>query len=221
MQGFHVGEMPRQIDEKTRELLGNCETATIGHFLHGAFLAREILPVHHTKRIAGTAVTLKIAGMDSTLLHHIISKLRPGDVLVIDRCGDERHACWGGVMTHAADHQGITGVVVDGPVTDVCEIDKLGFPIWGRGRSAITTKLLGIAGEFNVPVSVGNRSISPGDALLADESGAITLQPSEAKAAAECALEMQDAERKLLEKMRAGAILGEITGASAMVSAQL
>ena len=161
---------------------------------------------------------MKIAGMDSTLLHHVISMLREGDVLVIDRCGDDRHACWGGVMTHAADHQGIAGVVVDGPVTDVSEIDKLHFPIWSRGRSTITTKLLGIAGEFNTAVSVGNRAISPGDAILADESGVIVLSPGEADAVAKRAIDMQAAEIELLKKMRAGTPLGQITGATAMVS---
>ena len=39
------------------------------------------------RRVAGTAVTLALPGQDSTLLHHAIALLRPGDFLCIDRLG--------------------------------------------------------------------------------------------------------------------------------------
>ena len=218
MQGFKLGALPQQIDPVAADLLAQCETATIGHFMHGCFMDREIVPVQPVHRVAGTAVTLKIPAQDSALLHHVISQLRPNDVLVIDRCGDDRHACWGGVMTHAADHQTIAGVVIDGPVTDVGEIEKLSFPVWCKGRSAVTTKLLGIAGAFNQPVAVGGLTVRPGDAILADESGVIVLPPDSAAEVAERAIAMQAAEIELLKTMRSGTPLGQITGASKIVS---
>ena len=42
-----------------------------------------------------------------------------GDILVIERLDDDRHACWGAVMTAAARAAGIVGVVIDDYVTDV------------------------------------------------------------------------------------------------------
>ena len=47
------------------------------------------------KRRLQASVTLAIPGQDSTLLHHIIQFLRPGDILCIDRLGDDKHACLG------------------------------------------------------------------------------------------------------------------------------
>ena len=217
MQGFKLGELPPQLNPDLRATLAKCETATIGHFMHGSFIDRKIAPVQPIHRIAGTAVTLKIPAMDSTLLHHVISQLRPHDILVIDRCGDDRHACWGGVMTNAADHQQLAGVVIDGPVTDVGEIERLSFPVWCTGRSPITTKLLGIAGSFNQEVTVGGLSVKPGDAILADESGVIALPADEAGETAERAIAMQEAEIELLKRLRAGTPLGQISGARKLV----
>lgn len=32
-------------------------------------------------------------------LHYLTQLVRPGDIVLIDRCGDTRHACWGGIIT--------------------------------------------------------------------------------------------------------------------------
>jgi len=32
-------------------------------------------------------------------LHYLTQLVRPGDIVLTDRCGDTRHACWGGVIT--------------------------------------------------------------------------------------------------------------------------
>ena len=104
------------------------ETATVGHSQHWGFMDRGIQPLLRDKRIAGTAVTLAIPGQDSTLLHHTLGLLRPGDILVVDRLGDDKHACWGGGVTVAAKAAGALGGIVDGPCTDLTEIEDSDFP---------------------------------------------------------------------------------------------
>jgi 4-hydroxy-4-methyl-2-oxoglutarate aldolase len=47
------------------------ETATVGHFLHSGFLDRELRAVLPEKRIAGTAVTVRLPHADSTILHYL------------------------------------------------------------------------------------------------------------------------------------------------------
>ena len=81
----------------------------------------------------------------------------------------------------------------------------------------ITTKLLNLEGQFNVPVSVGGQTVLPGDAVLCDESGVVVLRPGEARAIAERAIAMQEAELLLLERLRKGEKLPDISGATAMV----
>ena len=103
------------------------------------------------KRVAGTAVTLAIPGQDSTLLHHALGLLRPGDILVVDRLGDDKHACWGGGVTVAAKAAGAVAGIVDGPCTDLTEIEDSDFPLWCRGMSPITTRLYNLGGTLNLP----------------------------------------------------------------------
>ena len=218
MQSFKKTPLPDQINSRIVEKLKRVETATIGHFMHSCFVDREIRASEITNRIAGTAVTLQLAANDSTLLHDVISDLRAGDILVIDRSGDTRHACWGGLITNAAVVTGISGAVIDGTVTDMLEILKHHFPMWSRDRSAVTTKLLAQSGAFNIPIVCGGVTVTPGDAILADESGVVVLSPERAEEIADRALGMQEAEIGLITRLKSGERLGDITGASDMIS---
>ncbi|MBT9385447.1 RraA family protein [Pseudooceanicola sp. CBS1P-1] len=146
-------------------------------------------------------------------------KLRLTDILLIHRSGDTRYACWGGVITNAAAICGFKAGIVDGPVTDVNEIRRTAFPMWSRGRSSVTTKLYAQSGAFNVPVSIGGVTVPPGDAVLADESGVILLDPAEA--VADRAPGLQAAELTLIARLKAGEALGQITGASSMIAERL
>ncbi|MFD1880197.1 RraA family protein [Paracoccus pacificus] len=214
---FIVNPMPEQIDPALIAQMEKVETATVGHFLHSGFMSRELRAVLPDARVAGTAVTVRLPHADSTILHYLTKLVRRGDFIVVDRCGDDKHACWGGVITHAMKNAGIKGAAVDGPATDFSEIRKVQLPMWCRGPSPITTKILGLEGAINVPVSVGGQVVSPGDAIIADESGVLVLTPDQAKAATERALSMQDNEILLLERLRKGEWLPDISGATKLV----
>lgn len=216
---FQINPLPPQIPETTIRRLEQVETATVGHFLHSQFADNRLRAVLADKRVAGTAVTLRIPGADSTLLHHVLALVRPGDFLVIDRGGDTKHACWGGVVTNAARLAGVAGAVIDGPATDFSEIRRCDMPVWCTGPAPITTKLLGLEGAFNVPVSVGGQAVEPGDAVLADESGVLFLKPDQCLAVAERAIAMHERELTVLERLRNGEKLPDITGASEKVAA--
>ncbi len=218
---FIVNPMPEQIDADIVALLEKVEVATIGHVLHSGFVDPEIRAVLPGKRVAGTAVTLRIPNADSTMLHYLTQIVRPGDIVLIDRCGDTRHACWGGVITNTMKMAGVKAGVVDGPATDFSEFVKVDMPMWCRGPSPITTKILGLEGAINVPISVGGQMINPGDAILCDESGVVALRPSQARAMAERAIGMQEAELVLLERLRNGEKLPDISGANKLVQAKL
>jgi regulator of RNase E activity RraA len=217
---FITNPMPAQISDDLVALLERVETATVGHFLHSGFVDRHIGAVLPNKRIAGTAVTIRIPHADSTLLHWLTAEVRPGDIVLVDRCGDDRHAAWGGVITHSMKIAGVKAGVIDGPATDFGEIARVDLPMWCRGPSSITTKLLGLEGAVNIPITVGGQVVHPGDAILCDESGVIVLNPNDAKWVAEKAIGMQEAELVLLDRLRKGEKLPDISGARAMVDAK-
>ena len=217
MPDYRLEPMPQQIPQSLVAKLLQVETATVGHSQHWGFMDRGIQPLLRHKRIAGAAVTLAIPGQDSTLLHHTLGLLRPGDILVVDRLGDDKHACWGGGVTVAAKAAGAVGGIVDGPCTDLSEIVESDFPVWCRGMSPITTRLYNLGGTLNLPVSCGNVAVKPGDIIIADESGVLVLPPGEAEAIADAAIERQKRGKRNEERVKAGEKLGDISGATKMV----
>jgi len=143
--------------------------------------------------------------------------LRPGDILVVDRLGDDKHACWGGGVTIAAKAAGAAGGIVDGPCTDLTEIQDSDFPMWCRGMSPITTRLYNLGGTLNLPISCGNVTVKAGDVIIADETGVLVLPPGEAEAIADAAIATQERGEKTQGRVKAGEKLGDITGATKMV----
>jgi 4-hydroxy-4-methyl-2-oxoglutarate aldolase len=218
---FTINAMPPQIDPEIIKLLERAETGTVGHFFHSGFVDRGIAAILPETRVAGTAITVRTPHADSTIIHYVTKLIRPGDFLVVERCGDLRHACFGGAVGHAMKIVGLKGAAIDGPATDINELKRIGLPVWCRGASSITTKLMGLDGAINVPVTVGGQVIHPGDAILADESGVIVLDPREAEAIAREAIADQDGEQILLERLRKGEYLPDISGATAMVEQSL
>ncbi len=219
MAKYEIGPMPDSISAEVLGLLEQAETATIGHWRHWGFCERAIRPLLAGRRVAGTAVTLAIPGPDSTLLHHALGLLRPGDILLVDRLGDDRHACWGGGVTVAAKAAGAKAGVVDGPCTDLEEIEASDFPIWCRGLAPITTRLYDLGGRLNRPVAIGGAVVMPGDAVLCDESGVLILGADEAADEAREAIARQGRGVELQAKVQAGAKLGALSGATAKVVA--
>ncbi len=218
---YVIRDMPAQIAPALVEKYATVETATVGHRRHMGFMDPAIQCVLPGRRVAGTAVTLALPGQDSTLLHHAIEMLRPGDFLCIDRLGDRKHACLGGGVAAAIKASGCVGVAIDGPCTDLPEIEGYDLPVWCRGVSPITTRLYDIGGSLNVPVACGGAVVNPGDVVIADCSGVLVMPAAEAEADADWALSKQAAEPDSHVALLAGEKLGARSGASAMVRAKL
>jgi regulator of RNase E activity RraA len=191
------------------KLLAQVETATIGHFRADGFMVPEIQCLTEGVRIVGPALTVSLPGDDGTALPRAIAAARPGDVLVVERVGDDRHACWGAVMTAAARAVGLAGVVIDGHVTDLSAIRASGLPVWCRGRSPLTTKPRG-GGAVAVAIRCGGAAVRPGDLVLADENGVYVVPPDEALAVATEALAIQAAEPGIIARIEAGEPLASI-----------
>jgi regulator of RNase E activity RraA len=215
---FVINDLPGPVDAGLLDLLRQAEPATIGHFRHVGFMAPEIRALLPDRRIAGTAVTVRCYGADTTIVHYALGKLRPGDVLVVDRAGDRRHAACGGGVAFAARAAGCVGIVIDGVATDIGELREYGLPVWARGLSTVTCKRQFTQGEFCVPVSCGGVAVEPGDAVLADENGVLVLKAEEITEAAERAIGMQQAEKRTLARIAAGERMPDINGTNARVA---
>jgi regulator of RNase E activity RraA len=218
---FTIKPLPDSLDGKIVEKLVHAEPATIGHFRNWGFMDPAIRAMQPDVRIAGPAVTVRAPGMDGTIVGYALGQVRRGDVLVIDRCGDHRHAAFGGLVAYACKVAGLAGVIIDGVATDIGEVRKYNVPLWCRGLSAVTTKRIGLAGEFCVPVSCGGVAVNPGDVIIADECGIVVLDRADAEAAAERAIGMQDAEVASRKRLDSGEKLPDISGATKVLQEAL
>ena len=96
---------------------------------------------------------------------------------MVDRCGDDVYACTGEIVATVAKRRGLAGIVIDGMATDSIAIERLEFPVFCSGLSPVTTSLLGISGEYGVPVQCGGAVVNPGDIVFGDADGVIVIPP--------------------------------------------
>ncbi|KFC74743.1 Dimethylmenaquinone methyltransferase [Bosea sp. LC85] len=214
---FDIRQRTDRGSDAAASLLAEVETATLGHVLTQGFMTPAIQQVSEGRRICGPALTVSAPPDDGAILAHAVALAAPGDIIVVDRQGDDRHACWGALMTAAAIAAGVAGVVIDGFITDLAAIRASGLPVWCRGRSPLTTKLLGRGGSINAEIDCGGVRIRAGDLVLADESGVCVIEPAEAQRLSETALAMQAAELGIIARIASGERIDEINGARALI----
>lgn len=216
---IRINPMPPSIAPGALEKLAQIDPVTVGHFREWGFIDPAIRPVLRGRRVVGTAVTVITAALDTSMIPYAIGLARPGDVLVIDRLGDMRHACMGGVVALAAKLAGVAGVIIDGLACDFHEFEQYDLPVWCRGEAALTGKSLATDGALNVPVACGGVAVLPGDAVLADSGGVFFCSRDEIEEICATAMPMQAREPTTLARLRAGEKLGAISGSAARVEA--
>ena len=207
---YDVRPAPQQLSAAAMKRLQAVETATVGHFQLHNFMNQRLVPNQAGARIAGTAVTVRTTGIDSTAILLVLDALRPGDVLVVDRSGEDRHACFGAVMCAAVRQAGVVGVIIDGRACDLADIRAQGMPLWCAGPSPILGRRLDLGGAVNVPISCGGVTVAAGDAILADDTGILVIPPAEVEAVVDEALRRQEREAEVLARMAAGEKLADI-----------
>ena len=118
---------------------------------------------------------------DNGIIHAAIPHARPGEILVVNGMGVEDVAIWGEVMTHAAQKQGIAGIVLDGAVRDVAEMREMGFPVFCR---AVVPRgpHKGFGGTIDGAISCGGVAVSPGDLVIGDDDGVAVVPLAEVRA---------------------------------------
>ncbi|MBL0950955.1 MAG: RraA family protein [Pseudomonas sp.] len=218
---YLIEALPEPIEQHVLDVLAAAEPATIGHFITTGILSPRIRAHFANLRAVGTAVTVKMPGADGGILHHAMGCARPGDFLVVDRCGESVTAAMGGAMAYAAKQAGIAGIVIDGYVTDLGEIREHGVPVWSWGASAITTRVKGEEGEFCTAVQCGGVVARPGDAVIADENGIVILPKALALPLAQRAIEFQNNEKHTLARLANGEKFPDIVGSRSLIDAAI
>jgi len=131
-------------------------------------------------RIAGPAVTVAVPRGAFNVIKFGMQQTREGDVMVINAWGLNTFAVWGGNVSRGMKRRGVAGVIIDGAARDPEEAESIEFPVFARSQATATPPLEG-PGEVNVPVACGNVVIHPGDIIVADANGIVSIPPAAAE----------------------------------------
>jgi 4-hydroxy-4-methyl-2-oxoglutarate aldolase len=128
-------------------------------------------------RVAGPAVTVSVPSGALNTIKYAANLVQPGDVLVVSAQGDTTYALWGGNVSRGLQARGAAALVMDGAVRDVAEIRELAFPVYTRGFATAFREHAVARGEVNVPIACGGIVVNPGDIVLCDEEGIVSIPP--------------------------------------------
>ena len=161
--------------------------------------------------LCGPALTCACAPEDNLAIHAALFQARPGTVLVCDGTGSTRCALFGELMATDAANQRLAGLVVQGPVRDVADIDELGFPVWctgiAPGQAATATVV-----SLGLPVVVGGALVASGDQVIADRDGVVVVPAAEWPAIEAEVAALTAKEEKTRARLVAGERLADING---------
>lgn len=174
-------------------------------------LDHGIKPIDPTVRLAGPALTVDCRPADNLMLHYAVQKARPGDVLVVDAKAFMEAGPWGDVLTLQAMQVGIAGLVINGCVRDANLIIELGFPVFCRGLSIKGTGKFQ-PGRINVPITIGDTLIHPGDYIVGDRDGVAVIPAGELEQILSRSLAREEKEAGQRKAIEQGVYTTELLG---------
>lgn len=114
---------------------------------------------------------------DNTLVKAAVDSAGEGRVLVVDGAGSLRRALVGGNLAAAAARNGWAGIVVDGCVRDMAELNAAAVGIRALALMPLPTEKRN-EGQRDVPVQIQGVWVRPGDWLYADADGIVVSAQS-------------------------------------------
>jgi 4-hydroxy-4-methyl-2-oxoglutarate aldolase len=167
-------------------------------------------------RAAGPARTVRCGQDDNLMVHAVIERIEPGEVLVLTMPEPRPVALLGDLLATQAKAAGAAAVLVDASVRDVEELAQMGLPIWARWlrvRGADKNEI----GEIGVPVTVGGALINPGDVVVLDADGVAVVEAARVDEVLAASLEREQKERVKRVKLQAGERSYDLDGLRAAV----
>jgi 4-hydroxy-4-methyl-2-oxoglutarate aldolase len=167
-------------------------------------------------RVAGPARTVRCGQGDNLMVHAVMERAQPGDVLVLTMPEPQPVALIGDLLATQAKGRGVAGLLVDAAVRDAVDLRELGLPIWARWirvRGATKSE----PGVLDEPVEVGGATIRPGDVVVMDDDGAVVVRQERADEVLAASRERIENERVKRARLQAGELSYDIDGLRARV----
>lgn len=203
MPGFRSNPPPAPIPPHILQAFAGAAVANISDNMNRLHGTCALHPFHKSRRLIGTAVTVKTRPGDNHAIVAAFENLRAGDVLVVDGGGDLNQALVGRLLMSKARCAGVAGFVIDGAIRDVSAFEEADFPCFARGVTHRGPFKLG-PGELNIPVAIDGMIVNPGDLIIGDEDGLIAFNRSVAEELLPRVRQLQQRELQILREIESG-----------------
>ncbi|MEQ9326797.1 MAG: RraA family protein [Rhodospirillales bacterium] len=162
-------------------------------------------PMHRDGVLAGPALTVRTRPGDNLMIHKAIDMAAPGDVIVVDAGGDLTNALIGEIMLAQAVKRGIAGFVLNGAVRDRDAFPVVNLPVFAAGVTHRGPYKDG-PGEIGFAIGFAGLVIEPGDLVLGDADGVLSVPRAEAAAILKATQAKQAAEQVQMAEIEAGTL---------------
>lgn len=209
--GFRIREDFQRVDRALMQQLAQFDVPDISDLLNRLYaIDPQIRCLSGKYRLCGTACTVKVFPGDNLMVHKALDIAKPGDIIVVDGSGSgtRTNALIGDIICTKARHRGVQGFVIDGLIRDLPAIQELGYPVFARGTTAIGPLHRG-PGEINFPIACGGTVVNPGDVIIADEAGMVSVPQDIISSAVDILTSQQDANRTYLAAVQRGEFSNE------------
>lgn len=155
-------------------------------------------------RLCGNAFTINLEPGDNLVLAAALDIAQANDVLVIDGCNETERALVGDLLATYAQTRGIQGMIVNGAVRDVEELNAMdNFVVYAKSISPNGPYKVK-PGSMNTEITIDNIKIKPGDIIIGDSDGIIVIDLAQAEEIIVKAEKMKEREQGLIANAKNG-----------------
>ena len=206
---YELGIVKRNIvraDKAAVEKLSLFAVATIHEAMGRVGLMKPYMrPIYKGAKMCGTAITILLQPGDNWMMHVGAEQLQPGDVAVAACTTDNVDGFFGDLLATSFKARGAQGLIIDGGVRDVDELEKMGFPVFSKAIHAKGT-IKATLGSVNIPVVCAGALVNPGDVVVADVDGIVVVPAAMAQKVADAAEKRESFEGEKRAKFEAGVL---------------